>query len=217
MYKYFKRIFDVLFSLIGITLFIPFFIPLAILLLLTGEHYIFYRQERIGFLNKRFKILKFATMLKASPELGTGSVTLKNDWRLTPLGKYLRKSKINEIPQLINILVGEMSFVGPRPLMEFDFNKLTPKIQVDFYNSKPGLTGIASIVFRDEESLRERSNLNPHEFDRLYIAPLKGKLEEWYYVNKSFYTDLIIIILTIFAVFNFNNSLHYKLFKNLPK
>ncbi|HAH57104.1 MAG TPA: lipid carrier--UDP-N-acetylgalactosaminyltransferase, partial [Bacteroidales bacterium] len=98
IYPFVKRFGDLLASLVGMTLFLPFFIPLAIALKLTGEGYVFYLQERIGFRNQPFKIWKFATMLKASPSLGTGSITVKNDWRLTPLGKYLRGSKVNEIP-----------------------------------------------------------------------------------------------------------------------
>ncbi len=125
MYKIIKRLGDIFFALAGIIVFLPFFIPLAIALLLTGEGYIFYLQDRRGYKNKMFKIWKFATMLKASPGLGTGSITVRNDWRLTPMGKYLRGSKINEIPQLVNILTGEMSVVGPRPLMEADFVKFS--------------------------------------------------------------------------------------------
>ena len=190
MYKIIKRSGDILFSALGILLFLPFFIPLAIALKLTGEGYIFYLQERRGYKNKKFRIWKFATMLKASPSLGTGSITLKNDWRLTPLGKYLRGSKVNEIPQLINIFLGEMSVVGPRPLMEVDFQKFSPEIQDQFYQCKPGLTGIASIVFRDEEQYFENTGMDPHEYDRLYIAPYKGALERWYREHQGFRTDL---------------------------
>ena len=217
MYKPIKRLFDLLFSVAGIILFLPFFIPLSIALLLTGEHYIFYLQERVGYKNKPFSIWKFATMIKASPSLGTGSITVKNDWRLTPMGKYLRGSKINEIPQLINIFLGNMSLVGPRPLMKFDFEKLPETVKPHFYDVKPGLTGIASIVFRDEEVLHSNSNLDPHEVDRKFIAPYKGELEAWYRDNITLYTDLLIIFLTIFAIFRPSTNLPYKLFKTLPK
>jgi len=217
MYKYLKRFGDLLFSVIGIILFLPFFIPLAIALLLTGEGYIFYRQKRIGHLKKPFRIWKFATMLKDSPNLGTGSITVKDDWRLTPLGKYLRGSKINEIPQLINIFTGEMSIVGPRPLMAFDFEKFTPEIQEEFYLQKPGLTGIASIIFRDEESLHSNKEIDPHELDRLYIAPYKAALEEWYRNNLSLKTDITIIFLTAIAIFAPDNQLAHKVFKDLPE
>lgn len=217
MYKPVKRFLDVLFSLVGIIIFFPFFIPLAIMLLLTGEHYIWYRQERIGYRNRKFKIWKFATMLKASPSLGTGSITLKNDWRLTPMGKYLRGSKVNEIPQLINILIGDMSIVGPRPLMQVDFNKFSDDIKTKFYNCKPGLTGIASLVFCDEQKLFSESKLDPHEFDRLYIAPYKAQLENWYQQHCSLYADSMIIIITAWSVFYPGTSIQYKVFDDLPR
>lgn len=216
MYKIVKRFLDLLFSGIGIIVFLPFFIPLAIGLLLTGEGYVFYLQDRVGYQNKKFKIWKFATMLKASPGLGTGSITVKNDWRLTPLGKYLRGSKVNEIPQLINIFLGNMSIVGPRPLMVFDFNKFSDEIKENFYKCKPGLTGIASIIFRDEEKLHSSTTMDPHEFDRLYIAPYKGELEIWYQKNLNLYTDLMLIFLTAWVIVKPQSELPYKIFKDLP-
>ncbi|HRW69638.1 sugar transferase [Lentimicrobium sp.] len=216
MYRYFKRIGDILFSSLGMLLFLPFFIPLAIALKLTGEGYIFYLQERRGYKNKKFRIWKFATMLKASPSLGTGSITLKNDWRLTPLGKYLRGSKVNEIPQLINIFLGEMSVVGPRPLMEVDFQKFSPEIQDQFYQCKPGLTGIASIVFRDEEQFYENTEIDPHEYDRLYIAPYKGALEKWYREHQGFRTDMLIIVLTAAVIIFPENNRVFRWFRDLP-
>ena len=216
MYRYFKRIGDILFSSLGMLLFLPFFIPLAIALKLTGEGYIFYLQERRGYKNKKFRIWKFATMLKASPSLGTGSITLKNDWRLTPLGKYLRGSKVNEIPQLINIFLGEMSVVGPRPLMEVDFQKFSPEIQDQFYQCKPGLTGIASIVFRDEEQFYENTEIDPHEYDRLYIAPYKGALEKWYREHQGFRTDMLIIVLTAAVIIFPENARVFRWFRDLP-
>lgn len=217
MYKIIKRLGDFLASLLGILVFLPFFIPLAIALKLTGEGYIFYLQERRGYKNKKFKIWKFATMLKASPGLGTGSITVQNDWRLTPMGKYLRGSKVNEIPQLINILIGEMSVVGPRPLMEPDFLKFTEEIQKQFYKSKPGLTGIASIIFRDEEKLHSNTNIDPHEFDRLYIAPYKGALELWYQQHCNFRTDMLIIFLTAAVILFPENKWAFSFFKDLPE
>ena len=117
MYKHIKRFFDITFSLLAIILLSPILIPVIILLLLTGEHEVFYRQDRVGYKNKIFKIWKFATMLKNSPNMGDGDITKRGDPRITRVGKLLRQSKINELPQLINILTGDMSFVGPRPLM----------------------------------------------------------------------------------------------------
>jgi lipopolysaccharide/colanic/teichoic acid biosynthesis glycosyltransferase len=216
MYKFIKRFFDILFSSLGILVFLPFFIPLAILLLVTGEHYVFYLQERIGYKKVRFKIWKFATMLKASPGLGTGSITIRNDWRLTPMGKYLRGSKVNEIPQLLNIFLGDMTIIGPRPLMKVDFDKFTLEVQDYFYNEKPGLTGIASIVFCDEEKFHSETNMDPHEFDKKFIAPYKGALELWYQNNISFKTDFLILFLTLGVIVFPHKDLAHKVFKGLP-
>ncbi len=123
MYKHIKRFFDIVFSLIALLLLSPVLVPIIILLLLTGEHEVFYRQDRVGYKNKIFRIWKFATMLKNSPNMGHGDMTMRGDSRITPVGKFLRQSKINELPQLINILTGDMSFVGPRPLMKVGFDR----------------------------------------------------------------------------------------------
>ena len=153
MYLIFKRFCDILFSSILLIILSPLLIPIMICLKFTGEGYIFYKQERVGFKNKKFSILKFATMLKDSPNMAGGVITTKKDPRITPLGGFLRKSKINELPQLINIFLGDMSFVGPRPVMQISFNAYPPEVQSVIYNVKPGLTGIGSIIFRDEEEL----------------------------------------------------------------
>ena len=151
MYQHlFKRIIDILLSLVALIILSPLLIPVCIGLLLTGEHYIFYFQKRIGYKNRDFYIWKFATMLKASPNLGTGLHTAKNDPRLMPLGGFLRKTKINELPQLINILIGDMSIIGPRPLVDKTFAPYPEHVKAVIYNVKPGLTGIGSIVFRED-------------------------------------------------------------------
>jgi lipopolysaccharide/colanic/teichoic acid biosynthesis glycosyltransferase len=217
MYKPIKRLIDIILSLIVTLVLLPFFIPLAIALKLTGEGYIFYFQSRMGYKNNKFKIWKFATMLKASPGLGTGSITVKNDWRLTPMGQFLRKTKINELPQIVNILKGDMSIVGPRPLMEVDFKKYPVNVQPVIYNSRPGLTGIASIIFRDEEKYFSTTNMDPHEFDKLHIAPYKGELELWYQKNLSAYTDLMLVFLTAWAIVAPQSELVYTVFKDLPE
>lgn len=217
MYNLFiKRFIDIFLSLIAIIILLPLLFPIMILLILTGEHYIFYLQDRIGYKNKKFKIVKFATMLKASPSLGAGSLTIKNDSRILPIGGFLRKTKINELPQLLNILLGDMSIVGPRPQMEFDFLKYSKEIQSMINNVKPGLTGIGSIVFRDEEDFFSKSNLDPHEYDRKYIAPYKGELEKWYQQNISFITDVKLILVTGWIVLFPNGNIIYKIIKTLP-
>ena len=155
-------------------------------------------------------------MLKASPSLGAGSLTIKNDPRILPMGGFLRKTKINELPQLLNILLGDMSIVGPRPQMEFDFLKFSKEVQSMINNVKPGLTGIGSIVFRDEEEFFSKSDMDPHDYDRKYIAPYKGELERWYQSNISFMTDLRIIFLTAWIIISPKSNMVYKVFKTLP-
>ena len=172
------RILDILLSSFALLILLPLFIPTVIILLLTGEHKVFYSQNRVGYKNKNFKILKFATMLSNSANIGTGSLTLKNDFRVLPFGAILRKTKINELPQILNIIKGDLSIVGPRPQMQVDFEKYSDDVQQKIYNVRPGLTGIGSIVFRDEESLISLAseNENPHDFYKRVIAPYKLSL-----------------------------------------
>ena len=217
MYSVVKRIMDFLASLVVLFLLTPLLLPIMIILRLTGEGEIFYLQKRRGYKNKYFNIIKFATMLKASPSLGTGSITLRDDYRVLPIGKYLRKTKINELPQIINVLIGDMSLVGPRPLVDRTFEAYPQHIQERVYDRKPGITGIGSVIFRDEERMISQSNMEPHEFYRKVIAPYKGALELWYQQHVSFWTDLKIIFLTIWVVLFPDTNLPYQIFKNLPK
>jgi len=145
------RFFDILFSFLAIIVLFPFMLPIMIILKLTGEHDIFYKQKRVGRYGKEFNMLKFATMLRNSPDLPGGLFTHENDPRMLPLGKFLRKTKINELPQLVNIFIGQMSIVGYRPLTRLGYDKYSDKIKRQLYNFKPGLSGIGSIVLRDEK------------------------------------------------------------------
>ena len=158
------------------------------------------------------------SILKNSMNLGTGSMTLQNDFRVTKIGKFLRITKINELPQLFNILKGDISIVGPRPLVENDFDAYSDKIRLKIYNIKPGLTGLGSIIFRDEESIISLAKgEDPHEFYKRIIAPYKGELEMWYQSKRSFILDLQIIFLTALVIFFPSTNIHTKWFKNLPK
>jgi lipopolysaccharide/colanic/teichoic acid biosynthesis glycosyltransferase len=195
----------------------PILIPVVIGLLLTGEHYIFYFQRRIGFKKKPFDIWKFATMLKNSPNMAGGLHTLRKDPRLMPLGGFLRKTKINELPQVINILIGDMSIVGPRPLVDKNFELYPGDVKAKINNVKPGLTGIGSIVFRDEERLLSESKLPPQEFYRQSISPYKGELELWYQQHVSFYTDAMLIFLTAWVIVFPQSNLVQTVFKDLPE
>jgi lipopolysaccharide/colanic/teichoic acid biosynthesis glycosyltransferase len=220
MYSILKRTFDVLSSGIAILILSPLFIPLIIGLKLTGEGYIFYKQERVGYKNKTFLICKFATMLKDSVNMPGGIMTAKKDPRITPMGGFLRKSKINELPQLFNIFFGHMSVVGPRPVMKISFEAYPNEIQKVIYNVKPGLTGIGSIIFRDEEGLISEVKNNGGdvwEFYKEKIYPFKGELEIWYQNHKSFTLDTKLIFLTAWVIFIPTSKLYEKWFKDLPK
>ena len=217
MYSIVKRFFDIVFSLLALIILLPLFIPIIILLLLTGEHEVFFRQNRVGFHNEIFRIWKFATMLKNSPNMGSGDVTTRNDPRVTKMGQFLRISKLNELPQLINILTGDMSFVGPRPLMKAGFDRYSDEMKEKVYQVKPGLTGIGSIVFRDEELIITKSSLAPHECYRQVILPYKGAVEVWYQKHVSFYTDCMILFLTSWYIIFSNSKLVYKVFPSLPR
>lgn len=217
MYLGIKRFFDIIASLLALVILAPVFVVIMVLLKFTGEGEVFYRQQRVGYKTKQFGIWKFATMVKNSASMGSGDVTLRNDPRVTHVGRFLRITKLNELPQLFNILVGEMSVVGPRPLMPNGFNRYSPQIRERVYNVMPGLTGIGSIVFRDEEQIVSKSSLTPHECYEKVIMPYKGELEIWYQENQSFTTDFGIILLTVWYIFNPHSQLVFKVFKNIPK
>lgn len=217
MYLFFKRLLDIFVSVLATVILLPLFIPIMIGLRLTGEGYIFYKQKRIGLKNRDFFILKFATMLKDSPNIGTGIITVRNDPRITPMGGFLRKTKINELPQIFNILRGDISLVGPRPLVDKTFKAYSEEVRKTIYNVKPGLTGIGSIVFRDEEALVSATKLEPHEYYRTVIAPYKGQLEMWYQEHASLLLDLQIIFLTAWVIVFPNSDFPYRTFKSLPE
>ena len=213
------RIIDILLSILALLVLLPLFIPIVVILLLTGEHKVFYLQTRVGYNNKDFKIIKFATMLSNSANMGSGSLTLKNDPRVLPFGSFLRKTKINELPQILNIIIGDLSIVGPRPQMQVDFEKYSDEVQGKIYNVRPGLTGIGSIVFRDEESLISSAaeNEDPHDFYKRIIAPYKGELEIWYHSHRSIFLDSQLIFMTAWAIVSPETRLYEKWFKDLPK
>jgi lipopolysaccharide/colanic/teichoic acid biosynthesis glycosyltransferase len=213
------RIIDILLSTLALLILLPLFIPIVIVLLLTGEHKVFYSQTRVGYKNQNFKILKFATMLSNSANMGSGSLTLKNDPRVLPFGSFLRKTKINELPQILNIIIGDLSIVGPRPQMQVDFEKYSVEVQKKIYDVRPGLTGIGSIIFRDEESLISLAakNENPHDFYKRVIAPYKGEVEVWYQEKRTLFLDFQLIFMTVWVIVFPETKLYEKWFKDLPK
>ena len=214
MYKFIKRILDIVIASFAFIILSPILIPVMIILKFTGENEIFYFQKRLGYKNKTFNIWKFATMLKNSPSIGTGEITLRNDPRVMPFGSFLRKTKINELPQIFNVLKGDMSIVGPRPLMDVSFFQYDENIQKNIYNAKPGITGIGSLIFRDEEKLVSEAEDPKLMYSKIF--PFKGELEMWYQKNASVLTDFKIIFLTAWSILFPENKLASKFFKDLP-
>jgi lipopolysaccharide/colanic/teichoic acid biosynthesis glycosyltransferase len=190
---------DLALSLIAIIMLLPVFLPIILILRITGEGEVFYKQLRIGRNNKTFYVLKFATMLKNSPNLRTGTITIKDDPRVLPFGKFLRKTKINELPQLFNIFLGQMSVIGPRPLTEETFKMYTNEGQLKIVTTRPGLSGLGSIFFRSEDLYLSKQKYS-ETFYRENIAPYKESLEVWYIDNVSYTMYWKLIILTLFAV-----------------
>ena len=148
-----QRLFDLVISGLSILVLSPLLLPIILLLRITGEGEVFFSQERMGKGGSLFSLHKFATMLKDSPNIGSGTLTVQNDPRILPLGKCLRKTKINELPQLVNVFKGDMSIVGPRPQSSRNFSAFSEDVQKNIMLVSPGLTGLGSIFFSDEEAM----------------------------------------------------------------
>jgi len=212
-----KRVFDIVFSIVVLLVFFPLAIIIMIILLLTGEHEVFYLQGRVGKGGRIFKMIKFATMVKNSPNIGTGDITVKNDPRVLPIGNLLRLTKLNEMPQFVNVLIGNMSVVGPRPLTRKNYDYYTDEQKQIIDQLKPGVSGVGSIIFRDEEEILAKSEKPYIECYRTEIAPYKAALEEWYLNHKSLWTDIKVIFLTVWVIFFKKSRLPYNILTDLPK
>jgi len=209
------RIFDILFSSFSLVLFLPLLLAVILILKITGEGEVFYLQERVGKDKKIFKLFKFATMIKDSPNIGTKTLTIKDDPRILPMGHFLRKYKINELPQLLNVFIGQMSLIGPRPLTLDTFEQYSEKQKSILRSLSPGLSGVGSIYFRNEEDFLTDKNMS-EEFYKNYILPYKAELEIWFFYNKSIRTYFILIFITVFAIFTNKINFLELFFKNLP-
>ena len=213
--EWLMRVCDICLSLSAVILFLPLLSILIILLKLTGEGKVFYFQKRVGYKGRYFSLIKFATMVQTSPDIGTKELTLPDDPRVLPLGKILRKTKLNELPQLFNVIKGDLSLIGPRPQTEFYYNCFS-KDDVELITSiKPGLSGIGSVYFRDEEELF-RNRLDAKMFDEEVIMPYKGQLERWYAENISLGKYFKLIVLTIYVVITGAKLDLAKIFHKLP-
>lgn len=212
------RLLDFLLALLATLLIFPLITPILILLRVTGDGEVFYYQKRKGKHGKDFFLIKLSTMTKDSVNTGMGSITVRDDSRIKFMGHMLRRSKLNELPQLLNILKGDLSIVGPRPLIEgtTGYNAYSDDLKSKIFSNRPGLTGIGSIVFRDEEAILSNAD-NPHDFYFREIAPYKADLELWYYKNKSLIVDIGIIICTAISIMFPKNQIHEKIFTGIPK
>ena len=211
-----QRLFDIVLSGGAIVLLAPLLVIVIVILHFTGEKEVFFTQSRVGKKGVKIKILKFATMLKDSPNIGTGTVTLQNDPRVLPIGKILRKNKINELPQLFNILMGDMSIIGPRPQTQRCFEAFPEHLQEIILSVRPGLSGVGSIFFRNEELIMHEVD-NADEIYDTIIMPFKGKLEEWYVKNSSLAMYISLIVATIVVVLTGRIPFSKSVFSSTPK
>ena len=195
-----KRLFDIVFSATALLLFSPFFILICVLILFSGKGGIFFRQVRVGQNNKDFKIFKFRTMKPDSHKSGLLTVGMKDN-RITKVGYYLRKFKMDEVPQLINVLIGDMSVVGPRPEVRKYVNIYTPE-QMKVLSVRPGITDFASLkYFNENEVLGKSANPEKTYVEVVMVEKLNINME--YIKNPSLLTDLKVIAKTIFRIFGF--------------
>lgn len=211
-----QRFFDIFLSFIAIVVLSPVLVPVLLILRLTGEGEIFYLQVRMGKNNGKFNLLKFATMLKNSDQMQNGTVTVRDDPRILPFGKFLRKSKINELPQLFNILLGHMSIIGPRPQTPNYFDNIDSETQKILLHHRPGLSGIGSIIFRNEEDILFGQDDHLDYHDRV-LTPYKTKLELWYFKKRSIFYYFTFIFITAYVVISKESNLHWKIFKDIPE
>lgn len=211
-----KRFLDFLLSFLALMVLAPFLLPVIVILRLTGEGEVFYIQERAGRRGKSFGLYKFATMLKNSPNIGAGEITVQNDTRVLPFGKFLRKTKLNELPQLWNIFIGDMSVVGPRPMVLNTYAHYSEESRRELNKVRPGLTGIGSIVFRDEERYLDGRD-KPMEFYKEHIIPYKSDLELWFLENNTLWLYLKIIFVTAWVVAVPSRTIVDKAFVGIPE
>jgi lipopolysaccharide/colanic/teichoic acid biosynthesis glycosyltransferase len=210
-----KRFLDIVLSFLALVVLAPFLLPVVVILRFTGEGEVFYIQERAGLGGNSFGLYKFATMLKNSPNIGAGEITVQGDPRVLPFGQFLRKTKLNELPQLWNIFIGDMSVVGPRPMVLNTYAHYPEEARQKLNTIRPGLTGIGSIVFRDEERyLADRDE--PMEFYREHIIPYKSDLELWFVENNTLWLYIKIIFVTAWVVVFSSSNIVDKAFDDIP-
>ena len=204
-----KRSLDVFLSACLMVVLPPLYCMVAVLLRWSGEGNVLFRQRRVGCKGREFTLFKFTTM--ATGSAANGDITLEDDPRVLPVGRWLSALKIDELPQLWNTLRGEMSLVGPRPLTSRAFNCYSPRVREIVKSMKPGVTGVGSLVFRNEDRILAQAPGDPKEYYDNVIIPLKGQLETWYFEHRSLHVDLLILALTLVAVPWPRSRLHLRL------
>lgn len=195
-----KRIFDVFFSILGLLILLPVFMSVAVWIKVNSSGPVFFRQERIGKAGRPFKIFKFRTMIVDAEAMGS-KVTVGNDSRITRSGAVLRKYKLDELPQLINVLKGEMSLVGPRPEVPEYVAHWPPDARDLILSIPPGVTDFASIEFRNESELLEGKS-DPVGVYIREIIPIKLKYYEKYVTERSIWLDFWILLRTLPVIFH---------------
>ena len=191
-----KRIFDLLFAFFGIIFFSPIFLMIIFLIKLDSKGSVFFSQSRIGLKGEVFDIIKFRTM--NINQNSNSTITLKDDSRITRIGKYLRKYKLDELPELFNILLGEMSFVGPRPDVTGYADKLVG-LDKNILKLKPGITSRASLKYANEEFLLTQVD-DPISYNNNTIYPDKVRMNLNYYNNHNIWVDIKVIFATIYLL-----------------
>jgi len=189
-----KRLFDLVFAALGLVLCSPLFATVALLIKLRDRGPVFYKQQRVGWHGKPFRMWKFRTMVVNADKLGK-SLTIGRDPRITPVGHFLRQTKLDELPQLINVLRGEMSFVGPRPEVEEYVRLYTPE-QAQVLDLRPGITDPASIKYRNESEILA-THADPEQAYISEIMPEKIRLNLEYGARANVLTDLLVIVRTL--------------------
>lgn len=194
-----KRFMDLGMAVLGLALALPVAAVVAVAIKISDAGPVFFRQERVGRWGRPFRIWKFRTMRANADKMGP-SVTCTGDLRVTPIGRFLRKWKLDELPQLLNVLAGDMSFVGPRPEVPRYVALYTPA-QREVLSLRPGITDLATIEFRHEEDLLAKAS-DPEHFYRTVCIPKKVELNLRYAKHASVSADIRIIIRTIGAIFH---------------
>jgi lipopolysaccharide/colanic/teichoic acid biosynthesis glycosyltransferase len=199
LYEPIKRIFDCGVAALGLILLLPLMAVIALLIKLDSPGSVFFAHERVGRHGRKFKVLKFRTMVQDAPKLG-GAITARHDPRITRIGRLLRTTKLDELPQLWNVLKGEMSLVGPRPEVERYVQLWEPALREQVLSVRPGITGLTQIRYRHEERLLAQQP-DPEKYYREVLLPLKLASDAEYVRRRSLMFDLSLLLRTVIALF----------------